>query len=787
MQAEEILSKLSLTEKIALCSGENFWQTKELKEYGLPALFMCDGPHGLRKQVIKNNGDGVDMLGINDSLPATCFPTAVTSGASWDVNLMEEIGEAIGAEAHQYGVGLVLGPGANIKRNPLCGRNFEYFSEDPHLAGNMAAGLIRGIQKNGTGACLKHFACNNQEYLRFTSNSKVDDRSLREIYLRPFEIAVKKGHPSSVMGAYNKINGTHCTEDKELLSDILRDEWGFDGMVVTDWGAMYDRMASFKAGCDLNMPGGSDYMEHLVEEMVEQGQLSEDDVDKCALRVLKLMVQAREALSSGDASDLNTHTDELIKKNNEVALKAAESGAVLLKNDGILPLAAESKVALIGIMAASPRYQGAGSSHINPYDTTSAIEAFSNYEYAPGCDEKGHTTEALLEEAAQKAMKAPVAIVFVGLPDRYESEGFDRDDMKMPRGHRKLIETVRKANPNTIVVLCCGAAVECPWADDVRGILYMGLGGQAMGEAVKRIVYGEVNPSGKLTESWPYEYEDHITSSYYGHKNPKYKEGIYVGYRYFDKVKKEVRWPFGYGLSYTTFKYSDLKCDGKCVLVTVTNTGDTSGAEVVQVYISPEEKTWLGYRAKRELRAFDKVFLQPGESRVINLELDDHAFDIWNDGWVRVAGTYTVSAGGLSTEVVIEGEDVFVEVPDWYNNPIGEPHSSDYRKIIKQDEEERELKKGEFTMESTLTDMLPHSALARFIYNIAKMVLGRSFPKEERNMENPEYKMLINSSVEVPMRSLQIFGAIKGGLLRGVVIIVNGHFFKGIKEMFNKF
>ena len=472
MNVEKILQQMTLEEKIALCSGENFWQTKTFAQYGIPALFMCDGPHGLRKQE-----NEADMLGVHESREATCFPAEVTAAGNWDPELLEQIGAAIGEEAKDQGVGLVLGPGANLKRNPLCGRNFEYFSEDPYLAGKLAAGFIRGVEARGIGTSLKHFAVNSQEYRRFTSDSVLDERTLRELYLTAFEIAVKEGKPSTVMCAYPKLNGVHCSDNKDLLSGILRSEWGFDGMVVTDWGAMNDRLEGFRSGCDLNMPGGSAYMEKEALRAVKSGTLPASAVDDSARRVLKLALWAAETRKAPTACDYGAH--------HALALRAAEEGAVLLKNaDGILPLRENAKIAVIGAMAKTMRYQGSGSSHINPTKLSQPLDFLHGAVYAPGCDDQGGATDALLAEARTVAENAEVAVVFAGLPGHYESEGFDRDSMEMPEGHLRMIEAVASANPRTVVVLLSGSAVECPWADGVKAILYMGLPGQAGGEAI---------------------------------------------------------------------------------------------------------------------------------------------------------------------------------------------------------------------------------------------------------------------------------------------------------------
>ena len=773
MDIEITAQKMSLQEKIDICDGKNFWQTKDKPEYGIPALFMCDGPHGLRKQDL--SGD-TDMLGVNESLPATCFPAAVTSGASWDTDLIERMGAAIGEEANSYDVGLVLGPGANIKRNPLCGRNFEYFSEDPCVTGKMAAGFIRGLQRNGTGASLKHFACNNQEKNRFVSDSVIDERTLREIYLAGFEAAVKEASPATVMCSYNKINGVHSSDNRKLLTEILREEWGFDGLVVTDWGAMCDRVEGFRAGCDLNMPGGSAYMEEDVIAAVKTGKLSEGSVDDSARRVLRLMKKAAKALKKKQEYSKDDH--------HALAREVAESGAVLLKNDGVLPLRESQKVVIIGAMAKNPRYQGAGSSHITPFQLVSPVEALPEYSYVSGCDEQGNTTEALLREAAEAAKCADVAVVFAGLPDCYESEGFDRDNMKMPEGHIRMIEATAKVNPNTVVVLLCGSPVECPWADSVKGILYMGLGGQAVGEAIRNLLLGKISPSGKLTESWPIRYEDCISSTYYGTRDAQYREGVYVGYRYYEKAGIPVRWPFGYGLSYTAFTYSNLHADGESVRVTVTNTGKLAGAEVVQLYIHAPIDS--GYRPVRELKGFQKVFLQPGESKNLEFRLDERTFAIWQEGWRVLNGIYKVQIADLDTEISISGESIELKGSGWYRTLTGVPSQAEWERYLGRKYVETITSKGSYTMENTVVEMKKHSLIMQIMYLSTTRILGKPYPKNQRNFKNPAYRMSFESSLGGPMRSMQISGGIRGGLFRGMVEMANGHYLRGIREMLKK-
>ena len=772
MDIETILQQMTLEDKIALCSGENFWETKKYEKYGIPSLFMCDGPHGLRKQE-----NAADMLGVHESRKATCFPAEVTTAGSWDPELLAEIGAAIGEETREQGVGLVLGPGANLKRNPLCGRNFEYFSEDPYLAGKLAAGFIRGAEAQGIGTSLKHFAVNSQEKSRFTSDSVLDERTLRELYLTAFEIAVKEGKPSTVMCAYPKLNGVHCSDNKRLLTDILRTEWSFNGMVVTDWGAMNDRIEGFRAGCDLNMPGGSDYMEKEVLQAVKNGTIPERCIDDSARRVLELVFRAAVTLRKKVACDYEAH--------HALAKHAAAEGAVLLKNEGdILPLQQVARIAVIGAMAKNLRYQGAGSSHINPTGLSQPLDFLPDAIYAPGCDDRGDTTDALLTEARRAAQQAEAVVVFAGLPDHYESEGFDRDNMKMPAGHLRMIEAVVSANPNTVVVLLCGSAVECPWADEVKAVLYMGLPGQAGGEAIADLLYGRVNPSGKLAESWPYRYEDVPSSEIYGKTaDALYQEGVYVGYRYYDKAGVPVRWRFGYGLSYTEFAYSNLAVDGDTVSVAIKNTGFFAGAEVVQLYMeAPQDGL---HRPLRELKGFQKVFLQPGESRTVTFTLTGRSFAVWQDGWKIPAGTYAVCVGGLRAEMEKNGDVLLVptwQKGSWYACCTGKPNQTAWEAVLGRTYTPPVLKKGSFTMDNTVMEMKDHSLIMKIMFRAVEATIAKGFGGK-KDYENPEFRMLMNSSAGSPLRSMMISGGMKGGVLPGMLEMANGHFFRGIRKM----
>lgn len=774
MKYQEILRRMSLREKIAFTSGKTFWRTKDWETAGIPEMFLCDGPHGLRKQEQKS-----DMLGIGESRPATCFPAEVSLACSWNEELLGKIGTAIGEEAAAFQVSVALGPGVNIKRNPLCGRNFEYFSEDPFLSGKLAASFIRNLQKLGVGASLKHFACNNQEYKRFNSDSVVDERTLRELYLPAFEIAVRESQPATVMCAYNKINGIHCSDNAWLLTQILRDEWGFEGLVVTDWGALNDRIAAFEAGCDLVMPGGSAYGEREALRAVEQGKLAEETVERSVKRILKLAEFVAKPTETPEDVDWEAH--------HALAAQAAEESAVLLQNDGILPLKAEQKAVLIGGMAQSMRYQGAGSSHINPVQLVHPADVLAHLPFALGYDAKGDTSAELLWEARELARKAEVAIVFAGLPDCLESEGFDRENLKMPEGHCRLIETVAEANPNTVVVLFAGSVVETPWADRVKAILYMGLPGQGGGDAVARLLYGEANPCGKLAESWPFRYEDCPNADYYGSKDAEYREGIYVGYRYYEKAGVQVRWPFGYGLSYTRFGYSHLEAKENQVTAIVTNLGDRAGAEIAQLYLAPPSGGI--HRPVRELKGFQKVFLKPGESRKLTFPLNSRSFAVWAGEWKVPGGIYTAIVGGggsnsVSAPIPIVGEPVSApewQAGSWYEYPVGIPSKEEWQRMLGRSVEEKIPQKGNFTMDNTVLEMKDSSGFMRLVYGIMKLVITKIF-----DSDSSEFQMSMVSTVDGPLRVIQQLAGMRGGLFRCMLEIANGRVWKGIGQLFRK-
>ncbi len=681
MKHKDIVEKMSLKQKADFVSGYDYWHLEEAEELGLPKIMITDGPHGLRKQ--NPNGKGV---GLGNSYPATCMPPAATSACSWDEELLREEGETLAEECLQEKVSVILGPGTNIKRSPVCGRNFEYFSEDPLLAGKMSAGLINGCQSKGIGTSLKHFACNSQEAFRMIINEVIDERTMREIYFPAFEIAVKEAQPWTIMNSYNRINGVYASQNDWLQNKVARDEWGFEGLFVTDWGASVDRVPGLEAGTDLEMPSSGTLNSERIIAAVENGVLDEAVLDEGVDNVVDLIIKSKPALEKDFKYDVEAH--------HAVARKVAEGSMVLLKNDdNILPLKSNAKIAVIGEMAKAPRYQGAGSSVINPtkldnaYD--SLIELGADVTYAQGYykapptkkDKNRKSESELTAEAVKAAEAADVALVFIGLTEEFEAEGYDRDNIDMPAAHNALVSEVVKANPNTVVVLAGGSVVNMPWIEDVKALLNMGLSGQAGGSAAANILMGKVNPSGKTAETYPLSFDENpVYGNYPG--SPvisEHKESIYIGYRYYDTAKKDVLFPFGFGLSYTTFEYSDIKLseseikDNETVTVSfkIKNTGDMDGAEIAQVYVADKESTI--FRPEKELRAFTKVFIKAGEEKEVSVTLGKRAFAYYNTNigdWHVETGEFAVLVGSSSRDIRLEAavnviSTVEAEIPDY--------------------------------------------------------------------------------------------------------------------------
>lgn len=612
---KHLIDQMTLSEKCGLLSGRDMWNTKSIERLGISSVFLADGPTGVRKQV-----DEGDHLGLNESLPATCWPTAAALACSWDPELCEKTGNLLGKEAVSQGVNVVLGPGLNIKRSPLCGRNFEYFSEDPYLSGKLAAGFIRGIQGQGIAACPKHFAANSQELNRMNSNSVLDERTLREIYLTNFEIAVKEGRPKAIMTSYNRVNGTYANENEHLLQDILMKEWGFSGVVMSDWGGSNDHVEGVRAGSHLEMPGTGGDSDRQLEQAVREGRIPEELIDQRVDELLDLIFSVQ---LPGYDKDLSFDAD----LHHAMAEKAAEQTVVLLKNESrILPLKKGARVAIIGDFAANPRYQGAGSSMVNPTRLESTLDVIDRFElenigYAQGFRRNGQPDRKLESQALELAKQAEAVLLYMGLPEIFETEGMDREHMRLPDNQVELLYKLNAVNPNIIVILAAGSTVEMPWIDDCAALVYGGLGGQAGAAALLKVITGQVNPGGRLAETIPLRYEDMPVSAYYPGRqySAEYRESLYVGYRYFETAGREVRFPFGFGLSYTAFEYSGLDITENQVSLMLKNTGKMAGAEVVQVYICcPGGRV---FRPAKELKGFKKVFLEPGESKTVTIPL----------------------------------------------------------------------------------------------------------------------------------------------------------------------
>ena len=782
MQNTELLLKeLTLEEKCALLSGAETFKTRGMPEHGIPQIWLSDGPHGLRKQAGES-----DHLGLNPSVPATCFPTASAVANSWDAALGEEIGAALGEEAAAQEVSVVLGPGLNMKRNPLCGRSFEYFSEDPYLAGKLAAGYIRGIQSKGVAACPKHFAVNSQETRRMASDSIVDERTLREIYLTGFEIAVKEGHPRSIMSSYNLVNGTYANENKHLLMEILRGEWGFDGAVITDWGGSNDHALGVKNGSTLEMPApGGDSVRELLAA-VESGKISESDIDARLLELLPLVFDIKAALDAAPREfDAAAH--------HALARRAAAESLVLLKNEGaLLPLAAGSKVAVIGDFAKNPRYQGAGSSMVNSTQVDVLLDKLIDSElnvigYQQGFDRHGKPDAALQKSACELATQADTVILCMGLDEIAESEGLDRSNLRLAQNQVDLLQAVAAVNPKIVVVLYSGSVVETPWLDNCQALLYAALGGQAGAGTVADALAGKVNPCGKLAETWPLAYADVPSAADFAtrRKTVEYREGLYIGYRYFTTAEKAVRFPFGYGMSYTTFAYSDMAADEQGVSLTVTNTGSVAGTEIVQLYVA--KKSSELFRPAKELKGFARVTLAPGEKQRITITLDDKAFRFWNvkaNRWEIEGGEYELLVGAsvedirLCEKISVHGTATVHPYEDrdldcYYKGDVLNVSDADFEKLLG-----HPIPNGKTKIDRNLTlGELNHarSPLGWLVWLVLTILLDVSYKRGK-----PDLNILFQYNMPLRALAKMTNGAISMGMVDGIVMELQGFWILGL-------
>ncbi len=802
MNAEEIkklVSQMTLEEKASLASGKDFWQSKAVERLGIPSIYFSDGPHGLRKQEA-----AADHLGLNESVKSTCFPTAITMASAWDENLYYTVGQALGKEATALDVGVLLGPGTNIKRSPLCGRNFEYYSEDPYLSGKCAAGLIKGIQEYAASACVKHFACNNQETGRMYTDSVMDERTLREIYLTPFEIAVKEGNVHTIMSSYNKLNGIYANENPHLLCDILRDEWGYDGVVLTDWGGCNDRVAGYKCGNEIEMPTTGGESDAEIVAAVKEGRLDESVLDANCERFLKLVFSVQDVLSKSDKScDKAEH--------HVFAQKASEGSMVLLKNDGALPLNKTEKVCFIGDFAKKARYQGGGSSCVNPTKLENVVDNIDESDpinfigYARGFDQYGKRSKKLVKEAVELAEKSEKIVLFLGLDDVTESEGKDREDMKLPANQLELLQELKALGKPIVIVLSCGSPVETDWDKDANALLCVYLTGQAGAQAILDNLMGVTNPSGKLVETFPHKLEDTPAYNYYLKKEmtAEYREGIYVGYRYYDKAGVEPKYPFGYGLSYTSFKYSDLNVSSEGVSFTIENVGDRDGAEIAQLYIGAKDSKV--FRPVKELKGFKKVFIKAGESVNVQIPFDEYTFRWFNvktNKWEIEDCEYSVLIGASSRDIRLEGairpEGGIAADTDYDENVLAAYYSGQVANVDDAAFEAilgREIPDGDLKFindKKTRIEVDYNTAVIQLRY--AKGWTGRAFAWGisfgEKFLRAIGKRSLANvlkiGPYYMPVRGLSRLtgGMITMAQLDGLITMFNGHFFKGLGQFF---
>lgn len=784
MKHKDIIDRMTLEEKAAFMGGKGEWQTWDFPRLGIPEMYLSDGPSGVRRQA----GAG-DHLGLNPSLPATCVPSAATVASSWDVNLAEEIGRTLGEEAMVEDVQVLLGPGMNMKRSPLCGRNFEYYSEDPYLAGKIATGYIKGVQSQGVRACAKHFAVNSQEERRMAVNAVVDERTLRELYLTQFEIAVKEGGVKAIMTSYNEVNGTYTNESRHLLIDILRGDWKYDGMVVTDWGGSNDHVQGVRAGSDLEMPApGLDSARQLIAA-IENGSMTMEELDARVDTLLDAVLETTEA-AKGKASDFDKEA------HNAIARKAASQCAVLLKNeDGLLPVRKGAKVAVIGDFAFDPRYQGAGSSQVNNTFLENVVDRLGDYAEdfevigtSRGYNRDGSPNDELAREAVNLASQADIVLYFFGLNEMSESEGLDRTHIFIPQNMVDLLKEMKEVNPNIAGILSGGSPIDMSWDKDLKAILHGYLTGQAGGGAILDLLTGKVNPSGKLAETYPNTLEDTPAYNYYParERNTDHREGLFMGYRYYDTAGVPVKYPFGFGLSYTSFAYSGLSVTDQGVSFTITNTGDRDGAEAAQLYVGlPGAKI---YRAKRELKGFAKVFLKAGESRKVEIPFDEYTFRYWNvktGKWEVEGGTYSVQVGASIEDIRLEGS-LAVEgttdtapydpekIPSYYTGNIKNVGDSEFEEILGYPVPDGSW--GSVLTENDAICQLKNAklGLARVVYNVLE---GKK--KKAEASGKPDLNILFIYNMPFRAIAKMTGGAVSKDMVDGMVEAVNGHFFKG--------
>lgn len=791
MKYAEIISQMTLDEKASLTSGKDFWQTMDIERLGISSMFLSDGPHGIRKQAA-----AADHLGLNASIPATCFPTAATIANSWNEELGEKIGTCLGEEAVAQKVNVLLGPGTNMKRNPLCGRNFEYFSEDPYLAGKMAASYIRGIQSKGISACVKHFCANNQEERRMAIDTIVDERTLREIYLTAFEIAVKEGGTKSIMSSYNMLNGDYTNENMHLMRDILRGEWNYNGVVVTDWGGDNDRVAGLLAGNELEMPTTNGETNIDIINAVKSGKIKEEVLDECIDRLLKLIFTTEEVYKS-------PRKEFDVDKHHNIAQLAAEESIVLLKNDeNILPLKPGAKVAIIGDFAKNPRYQGAGSSIVNPTKLDNTLDCLKdmdieNIGYEPGFERYGKKSNKLVKKACELAEKADVVLLYIGLDEATEAEGLDRENMRVPQNQIDLLEAVSKVNKNIVAILSCGSAVELPWISSVKGLVHAYLSGQAGSNAVLRVLCGEINPSGKIAESYPIHYEDVPSCSNFPGKevSVEYREGLYIGYRYYDTANVKVQFPFGYGLSYTAFEYADLKVENDKVTFTLKNTGAAAGAEVAQLYIGKSSDAV--FRPKKELKGFKKVLLQPGETQTVTIGFDDKTFRYFNvktNSWEEEAGEYKIVIAASSEDIKLsgvikrEGTNAAIPydksvLPSYFSGKADNVSVEEFEKLLGRKVPEAKLDRSKpLGYNDTIAQCrYAKGGFARFAIHLIDFAYWFLIKIGKRSTAN----IIMMSIYHMPFRGIARMtgGVMNMHMLDGILMIANGHFFKGLNHV----